>query len=63
MNREALKQILDKATQLSPKDRETLLARMCGNDRALRTEAESLLGAFDNAAAFLANPTAGGEAG
>src|SRR5262245_24053860 len=53
---EQLKEILDRALDLSSEERAALLAETCGDNDDLRREAESFLTAYDNAGTFLQVP-------
>src|SRR5215510_4777690 len=51
-----IKEVYDRALDLSRDERESFLAEACGNDDNLRHEVESLLAAHDDAGAFLQSP-------
>jgi|SRR5262245_6452890 len=51
-----IKQIYDRALDLSREERETFLADACAGDDDLRREIESLLAAHEDAGTFLQSP-------
>ena len=53
---EKIKEIYDRALDLSSEEREVLLANACGADGDLRCEVESLLAAHEDAGTFLQAP-------
>ena len=53
-------QIFGEAIDCADADRPALIARACGDDAELRAEVESLVASIQEAAGFLASPTAGG---
>ncbi|MBL9000645.1 MAG: tetratricopeptide repeat protein [Phycisphaerae bacterium] len=57
-----LQEIFESVIDLERAQREGYLASACGDDVALRADVESLLRAHDDAAKFLASPTAGSSA-
>src|SRR5262245_54406498 len=64
MNSETLRRIrtiFDRAVDLSPESRATLLDEACGSDGGLRAEVERLLAADSGAGTFLGSPTFGGD--
>jgi serine/threonine protein kinase len=48
-----VREVFDAAAELSPAEREVLLARACGEDAALRAEVEQLLDSLDEAGDFI----------
>ena len=58
-----LQRIFDAALELSGSERDSYLARACGDDAPLRARVEKLLRASDRAGAFLAHPEQGAAGG
>jgi eukaryotic-like serine/threonine-protein kinase len=57
-----IKEVYDRALDLSRDEREGFLAEACGGDADLRREVESLLAAHDDAGSFLQSPVVEGAA-
>jgi non-specific serine/threonine protein kinase/serine/threonine-protein kinase len=58
---EVLRDVLDQAADLEPRDREEYVRRACGADSEMRTRLTTLLEALEEAGGFLADPTVEAE--